>query len=500
MNFDNMKQTNTNLIPDAANSSPDYYCTWQTQLYATSDGKPVKQREIICENSLFNTEKPFGWAYFYEKVRGDLILVMDDSWDVPIKDDPSYYGSLILNEEKFPEATKGAASNAQALKNLTDKMKGLGWKGLGGWVCAQESERFLNGQSAVEYWIARLKEANESGFAYWKIDWGKRGDDFEYRKRITDLAHTYAPDLVIESALVEEIIPYSDVFRTYDVPAVMSIPMTMEKIYNILKKYTTEPGYGGLINCEDEVYIAAAGGFTIGIERHPYAGEFINGKKDMSFPDCHRNIKTKLAEITRAVKWHKIAPAFAVNCNETSFDETTLSDTWAFENYASEIEEWWLRYSPISDFMSDGKVTKTACAAIARRMPLPEVTPDQNGDIPFIIAAKNPNGAASVVTAGRTRGREYWIPRCDIQLDVGEAKIFGIFGRYQNLTMSTDFETENVQILMQDLADETAYDVTGIKKGKNNLVIPGELIEKIGTMAQDEADTSEPGLVMKIRT
>ncbi len=68
-----------NLIPDIVNPSPDYYCTWQTQLYATSDGKPPKQRESICEKSLFDKSKPNGWAYFYEKARKDLIIVMDDS-------------------------------------------------------------------------------------------------------------------------------------------------------------------------------------------------------------------------------------------------------------------------------------------------------------------------------------------------------------------------------------------------------------------------------------
>ena len=44
-----MKQTQRNLIPVCPNPSPDYYCTWQTQLYATSDGKPEAQRRILGE-------------------------------------------------------------------------------------------------------------------------------------------------------------------------------------------------------------------------------------------------------------------------------------------------------------------------------------------------------------------------------------------------------------------------------------------------------------------
>ena len=44
-----MKKTDINLIPDIENPTPDYYCTWQTQLFATCDGKPAAQRRVICE-------------------------------------------------------------------------------------------------------------------------------------------------------------------------------------------------------------------------------------------------------------------------------------------------------------------------------------------------------------------------------------------------------------------------------------------------------------------
>ena len=75
-----------NLIPNTVNPSPDYYCTWQVQLYATNDGKPDIQRHAINETSLFDTDKPYGWAYFYEKARRDLIFVMDSSRDISSED------------------------------------------------------------------------------------------------------------------------------------------------------------------------------------------------------------------------------------------------------------------------------------------------------------------------------------------------------------------------------------------------------------------------------
>ena len=141
----------------------------------------------------------------------------------------------------------------------------------------------------------------------------------------------------MEHAIVKDIIPHSDVFRTYDVPAIMSIPMTMQKIAEFSDVPAPENTLDksrnmGLINCEDEAYIAAAGGFTMGIMRHPYTGDFVDGKPDMSFPALHRNIKTKMYEVIRAVRWHRIAPAFSFCSEEIQMSANTLLDTWHFEN------------------------------------------------------------------------------------------------------------------------------------------------------------------------
>lgn len=152
-----MKKIDMNLIPDTVNMSPDYYCTWQTQLYATCDSKPAKQRETVSEKGLFGKEKPYGWADFYEQSRRDLFIIADDGRDVPMDGDRAYYGSLLLNKEKFPEATKGAKTNAEVLKNITERIKELGRKGFGLWVCAQESEKkFSKNITPEEYWKKAL--------------------------------------------------------------------------------------------------------------------------------------------------------------------------------------------------------------------------------------------------------------------------------------------------------------------------------------------------------
>lgn len=492
-----MKITKVNLIPDIQNPTPDYYCTWQTQLYATSGGTPKQQRDAMGERQLFSEEKPYGWAYFYEKARRDLLLVIDDSWDVPTENEDKYFGSLILDRAKFPESTAGDVSNAEALKSLTERVKALGWKGLGGWICAQEAPACFDGDRE-KYWVERLKDADASGFAYWKVDWGVRANDIEFRKMLTELGRKYAPRLIIEHAMTPEIIPCSDVYRTYDVPAVMSIPLTMQKLAFFAKVGEAEKGYMGLVNCEDEVYVAAAGGFTMGSMRHAYEGEFPNGQPDCSFPSIHRNLKSKMYEVIRAARWHRIAPAFGVNADDTYISEKMLSDTWHFEERQAEIEQWWFMQDMVADFIEGNILTKTAPAAISRGCELPQVTPDTDGNIPYIVASRNPNGVFSIATLGRTLGRSYYIPRCDVCVNIRDADTVGIFGEYKRITLNTERKSIKT-VLIQDLSTDNAYDVTeDILFLDGRLTVSGELISSICGIAQPDTDTSESGVVLKI--
>lgn len=490
------KSTDINLVPSAPNTSPDYYCTWQTQLYATSDGKPHGQRAMIGERALFDREKPYGWAYFYEQARGDLYIVMDDSWDVPVDGDLAYLGCLQLSGEKFP-----SYAGEGGLSRLTDAVRALGWRGLGGWVCAQESPMVEGDKSPEVYWVQRLKEANAAGLSYWKVDWGDRAYDPNFRRSLTEWGREYARGLTIEHSMLREIIPHTDVFRTYDVPAIMSIPMTMEKISGFadLSGEGTTYTAKGILDCEDEVYMAASGGFAMGVMRHPYVGELPDGRPDMSFPSVHRNLKTKMYEVIRATRWHRIAPAFSLGLGKMLVSETILSDTWRFEDREAELEAWWFTMDSIKNHLDGEFLTKNAPAAIARNTNLPHITPDENGDIPYCVAARNPNGAFSVVTLGRTRDRDYFIPRCDVTVDIGNADTIGVFCEYRNVILKTDRPCVG-RILMQDLAADEAFDVTHeVTVADGCITVPGELIHRIGTMAQPEGDTSEPGVVLCIQ-
>jgi hypothetical protein len=489
--------SNENLIPNTQNTTPDYYCTWQTQLFYTNDGKPTAQRASMCEKALFEQGYPTGWAYFYETARNDLFLVMDDSWDVPLDGNKQYYGSLVLNEEKFPSFAKGS-SPEEALKQLSKKIMDLGWKALGGWICVQPSELFQNNMTDEAYWIERFKWAKEAKIGYWKADWGNKAADVSYRKMMTDLAKIHAPNLIIEHAIDANCIPYSDVFRTYDVPAILSIPMTMEKLSSCLL-FQGEESYRALINCEDEAYIAAALGCSMGIMRHPYQGNFPNGKPDMSFPSVHRNLKTKMDEITRAVRWHRVAPAFSVKKENTFLSETKLTDTWKLEHAEAEIEQWWLKNPIIEPYLQNGTLEKSGTACISRGMQLPIVVPDSNDDVPFVVASKNPNGAVSIATLGRTKERDYYVPKCDIEILAEDACVFGIFGYYNTLTIHTNHDLNGAVIKAQDLMGNRSVHIsTYVIIHRNQIVIPGNLIETIGTFDGHMDDTSEPGMILKI--
>ena len=150
--------------------------------------------------------------------------------------------------------------------------------------------------------------------------------------------------------------------------------------------------------------------------------------------------------------------------------------------------------------MKNDVVTISATKQIARRCKMAEVIPDKIGNVPYVVTSKNPNGAFSVLTLGRTLGRVYAIPECNVAINAEGADIIGVFGEYEKLIIKTDLNNIKA-VFMQDLADETAYDITDDTIFENEkIIIPGQLIHRIGTMAQPEGDTSEPGVVVKFIT
>ncbi len=518
-----MIKTDINLIPQTQNNSPDYYCTWQSQLYACNNTGPQGQRDRMCEKDIFgegdgrsDISKGIGWAtHQYKQARCDLYLILDDSWDVPFgSEDSKWYGSLALARDKFPNAygLENALSfddgtpidmeqSSKAMSRLCERIKALGWKGLGGWVCVQQAEMarlsydsngvsVLRDMSNEEYWKEALLRSYNAGWRYFKMDWGRDSGYADVRRLVTELSHKLTPDMWIEHAIVPEVIPESDTFRSYDAFTLMAIPLTLSRLAQFMV-YETKDGYAGLINCEDEPYIAAAFGCVLGVMRHGMTGSLPNGEPDCSFPALHRNFKTKLTEVLRTVRWHRIAPAFRVSAKETFVDAQQLSDNWNVVAQKEEIEAWW-------KYVDGDRIEASAPARMSRAIALPEVKPDDKGYVPYVIASKNPNGAVSVATLGRTIDRRYFVPLCDITQDIGKADTVGVFGYYMSMTLKYTGKRPT-KIYMQDLADDKAYDITDeCRLDEGSITLSGELIKRIGCLCNADGDTSEPGVAVRL--
>ena len=475
-----------NLIPTMPGSAPDYFCTWNVQGYVLSYAKG-KLRNAMTESNMFGGGKYQDWLGFYPRIRSDLYFVMDDSWDVGFSNHD--FGADILNPERFPSfATAG--TEPEKLKKLNDAVQAKGWRAVGGWICANKAAAYAN-MSDQEFYAGRLQWMNAAGWGYWKVDWGTHSKDAHWRRQLTEWAHQYAPDLEVEQAMIWSCVPFADVFRTYDVEAITSIPVTLTRVCRGIKQ-VAEPNAKAIINGEDEPTIGAALGCAIGIMRHPYAGNLPDGQQDDVFPPVARDLKHCLNEVERGVLWHRVAPPFKVD-GLVNIDPINLTDTWYFkarEGWATKAGKW---------------ATNSAPARITRGgLPLPTVTV-ATGEPPFVIASRNPNGAITIATLGRTictspTDRKYWTPLADITLAVGKLTgPIGIFGHYKTLTLTFDAPLSGRTILAQDILDTQAKDITARIIIKNNTItIPGTLIEKIGLKKASPSDKSDPGLVISI--
>lgn len=481
-------QTDRSLVPDKPSSAPDYFSTWNIQGYSVNyEYGPMVA--AMDEQHLFGDGPLEGWCDFFPDFREDLIFLMDDSWDIPAgshdNGNKEHMGSARLDESRFP-SFKGDA--VERLAGLTEKVKGKGWKGLGCWLCAQEASTEADKDNPQEYWKTRLIESQKAGVSYWKVDYGKMSGNGEWRKMLTRLSHEYAPSVMVEQASINNEVGNFDVFRTYDVEVVTSVPVTLQRIVTLLP-YKAADG-AGLINCEDEPYIAAGLGCAIGVMRHPLNGPLPNGNPDHAFPVGGRDVKSRLDEVNRSLKWHRIAEPFGVD-DDAQIDSVLLQDAWVLGEY----ETWRAEHHP------GDTLKKAAPARISRRMPLPEVECTSD-EAPFVAASTYPNGAIAVATLERGIIHRSYTPEAIVTIEAGaqDAPI-GIFGAYSALRIKyAEPIPAKARVLAQDLKGKKPVDITAEVEIKDNvLTISGDVIRKVGLMAATPGDKSEPGLVMTIR-
>jgi len=458
----------SNLVPDTPNTAPDYFCTWNVQGFACSYSNASDQADMMVEASLFGTGPNQNWVGFYPEVRADLTFLLDDASDFPLRgghNDP-HRGSIELDSGRFP-SYKGTPAERLAL--LSKDVKAKGWRDLGLWICNSRPNVDELPIDSDTYWCERLKWSQAAGIGNWKVDWGIGAPGKPLWKfKVTPKARAVAPDVWLEFGT------QGDIYRTYDVNISVSIPETIRRIALFLSKQ--DPNDRRLINCEDEVYIGAGTGSTYGVMRHPLAGNMPNGKPDGFFTASFRDVKRRMDEVTRAVRWHRIAQPLPKG-DAAIVDDVTLTDL----------------------------KSKPAPARIARGgLALPAVAMPDGKDPPYVLCCRHPGGEIAVASIPRNPGANgrpsLVFPLADVSLDVGALnRPAGIFGEYGSLTLVTTSVLAGKRILAQDLAGKTPVDITAeVKVDGGRLTIPGPVIHRVGLMAAKAGDISDPGLVLAV--
>lgn len=483
-----------NLIPSKSEYSMSYFCTWRTQsILAAEDGR-ASGRDMMDEQHLFGSD---GFVHGYADVRGELYLVLDDGWDVDYGVNPdtdaACFGSFEMSEYRFP-SVKGL-SPAERLLVINQRVKSYGWKGIGLWVAAQRSAEDYDEpfkESDLAYWQERILWCREAGVEYWKVDWGTHADDIAFRKALTSLAKELYPALIIEHAacmlplnapehlsdalcgryageqhayaIAREAVDFSQVFRSYDVISALSVPTTLDRLA------TLHADAKGLINGEDECYINAALGCSLGVMRSHHDTEKIQEVGD--------DLAYRLDEVTAALRWQRIAPPFVgtvlVCSEEILFDEQYFApgSTW----YGS---VW-------------GKtVRQGAPAVIARNLPLDSVWVEGKKK-PYVVASVHPNGTYSVSVQPRIIDGVRSYPEACVHCRIPDGvNTIGVLGVGCDVILHLPRVPKKVHV--QSLLADHAFELTEGIQGKTITITKGFARRVFGGK-----DQSVPALMMHV--
>jgi len=465
-----------NLIPEKIPKTGNYWCTWDTQWNlmkeTVPDGVPIPTRDRMDEEYLFGEDGVL--RNYFRPVRKDLIIVLDDGWDVPYgAKDRVLFGSLDADTGRFPSLS---GSPQEKLTELCRRIMDMGYRGVGLWVPAQ-----LNGQPADDRagWAERAKWCHEAGICYWKVDWGDHADDPAYRAMITGCAEEYAPGLMVEHALCQgpfvpktddelparadyfkAILPVSDFIRSYDVAFEFKYSTTLRRTAELLRAADESGCSRAVINIEDTDLIGAALGCSLGVMRHEKETEL-----------RRLTIKARpILEPIRALRWQRIAPSFAAGSTAVYISDELLEDSW---------------YYPVRDRSlwpntCDETVVQKAPAMICRNMAPPAV--EAGAEKPFIACSLHPEtGALSIAAVPRVLpGRLYTTPPVTLTFTgISPDAPIGVFGQ-MSLRIIFSEPVEGMRLYAQDPASDGAVDITDqVQLIGNELRIPPGLTESV---------------------
>jgi len=504
-----------NEISKNITAPPNYYCTWRLMEWLPEncgeEGYTV--RDIMCDRFMFGED---GIAVkMHPESREDLYLLLDDGWDLRSSQGNTlpeeewlkpYLGCCQINEEKFP----GYGDTPQErLKTMAGKVKALGWRGLGIWISptiAYGEEVIGRGGEFIDFWKTRLEWSKYAGVAYWKVDWGDFDISDKHKKLLAKAKDEIYPELLLENAFIRAPInnkgvespfslavhrhrlSYSDVLRIYDTTFPTSVPTTLSRVADLLKyPPEMEDGAQGYINAEDELYVCAALGLTMGIMRYdlggrdPACGPNASYGGTGMFPST-RPARKQNDEVIRSVNWQKRAPAFSIALGNSTISKELNSDRWKFTR-----DQTWN-----DDYCKREYIEQSAPRVIARNVNLPEIKSGYSAEeYPYVMASRNPNGALSIATLGRVAvGRGYYDCPADICWNAGDLSgEIGIFGVYNSLEISFNRDLSGRRILAADLKDEKFFDITDeLVIKKNTVILNKELILRYSLSAKKDDD------------
>lgn len=493
--FDHAPLSGRNLVPRRPSGVPNYWCTWAVQNYEYGQGLQAIDisllegnagarlaHDAMSESTLLGKS---GWAsHFYPRVREDMYLLLDDGWET------GGTATFQLDPVKF-SSLKG--SPADRLRALNQEIESMGWRGAALWCRNTPGGK-------TDFALESL--CSHAGICYLKIDIGDR--DFNLvrtrdRARIPlTLEHVHGETPVngnwssdgrfgpqLWNSRRMQILRHTDVYRTYDVTSVLSLPTTLDRVSELLHTSAGHPELRSLLNVEDEVYVAAVLGCTMGVMRHPLHGLRPAGDPDLFF-NGPRNIKSRMDEVLRALRWQRIAQPFPTGVGGFQTSSEILRDGWRFK-----AGETWQRT------LVGTTVWQGAPSILARNIELPVVS--GNDLKPFVYAARFPNGAVAIGAQERTQpGKAWYMTHCDVMLRVGDAPgPIGIFGEYKGLTLEFSRTPQGKRVLAQDLAGDEAVDITAlIDIAGEKVHFDGDLLRRIGLRDRTPGDLSSPGVVV----
>lgn len=479
-----------NLIPRASEVwYGDYFCSWEAQArtvkkHGLTGTWCSELRDALTSGLLFGPSSEY--HPLPREYRKGMLFLLDDGWDVPLgtRADPQslkLFGTLLPDAEKFGDLGKNPTARLRALR---EKCESLGYAGLGVWVAAEQGGDTPEGTHAFYASVARLHHA--AGVRYWKVDWGEHAEESAYRAILTEEVHKNAPGLLVEHCVTQQPLsalnatqdflpsrrrltaertPLSDVFRTYDIVKPFREVCTLGRIDEALTAAAAQ-GDDLLICAENEAYIAAALGCTLGV---------------MWGSDA----------LYAALRFRRLSPPFSTGRAPYVRSEETLTDTLWFEN---DVRSW----------IPSGKreIRESAPAVMARGCPLPRVLP-RGGLAPFVAASKNPStGVYAVAAFRRTQDPNPQLAApADVTLAVeGAVVTVGVFGIFASLTLSfPEALTGEVTVLAQDMLSDTSFDISGdaVREG-NTVTFDGRALRTWGKSSRALYDSTDPALLLRL--